>query len=472
MPQICLYLHLHQPYRLSEFSVEELGTGVSYFFPEKDLNREVFEKVTQKSYLPMLHLLQKLVTVEPTFRVSFSITGLWVEQAERYAPELIGLLRSIVNTGRAEILAETYYHSLASLFSPTEFAAQVAEHMAMVKDRFDYVPTTFRNTELVYSNDVAKQVANLGYAGILTEGVDRVLHGRPLTQVYYSIGEEQLPILLKHAQLSDDVAFRFSDKSWQWHPLSAERYLEWVERYGEDELVNLFMDFETFGEHQWADTGIFQFFESFVRQFSAKSWNSFVMPSEVFEKAGYAVRHGAHNQVQEGAKSADEKSHSNRQTTATSDTEEHSDFLSRDTPSIPQSEGQPRKSAPPELRYDVPTPISWADVDRDLTAWLENAFQQDCIEQMYELETDVLSSKSPELIADWRRLQASDHYYYMCTKWSADGDVHAYFSPYKDPFEAYRRFSIILADIKHRLWAMRLDEKKSHLLAPPHLRSD
>ncbi len=447
MPQICLYLHIHQPYRLKEFALEELGHEKGYFAAESDLNREVFDKIAHKSYYPMLKLINKLLKKEPNFKISFSITGVWLEQAQLFEPSLLDLLRSILASGRAEILAETYHHTLASLYSPTEFTKQVDEHMRLIKSLFGVVPTSFRNTELVYSNDVGRQVAAMGFKGILTEGVDRVLQGRTLTQAYYSVGPEQLPILLKHAQLSDDVAFRFSNREWQWYPLTVERYLDWVEIYGEKELVNLFMDFETFGEHQWDDTGIFSFFEHFVKEFSRKEWNTFVTPAEVFELLPFKPI------ISHDPLAVEQTIQSDKPTNGVK----------------PSANKTP--IAPPELRYDVPIPISWADVGRDLTAWLENAFQQDCIEQLYALEAGVLVSEDMRLITDWRRLQTSDHFYYMCTKWSADGDVHAYFSPYRDPFEAYRRYSIVLADIKHRLWSRQNAQVLSSVLVSPHLSS-
>lgn len=422
MPHICLYLHLHQPYRLRSYQIDEIGNSSTYFGTmDEDANREVFSKVANKSYYPMLSLLRDLLKAIPEFNFSLSITGVFLEQAEHFEPGVLQLLKDVVATGRCEILSETYHHSLASLYSETEFASQVDQHAQLLEHHFTYKPTVFRNTELVYSNEIAQRVANMGFAGMLTEGVDRILQGRPRTQLYYSVGPEQLPLLLKHAQLSDDVAFRFSDKNWSHYPLSAETYLEWLQVYGEQEIINLFMDFETFGEHQWADTGIFPFFESFVRQFVKSSWNSFILPSEAIAQSPWQVN---------------------------------------------------GKTAPPDhLRYDVPLPISWADVDRDLSAWLENAFQQDCLQQVYALERDVQRTKDLQLLNDWRRLQTSDHFYYMCTKWSADGDVHAYFSPYSDPFEAYRRYSVVLADFKHRLWqllrhaSLQNDTKKEPVIA-------
>lgn len=407
MPHICLYLHLHQPYRLRTYQIDEIGNSATYFgTADEDANREVFSKVAHKSYYPMLTLLRRLLETVPTFNCSLSITGVFLEQAQHFEPGILELLQQLVANGRCEILSETYHHSLASLYSEAEFASQIEQHSEILQALFQYRPTVFRNTELVYSNTIGQRVAKLGFSGMLTEGVDRILQGRPRTQVYYSIGPEQLPLLLKHAQLSDDVAFRFSDRNWEHFPLSAETYLQWVQVYREDELINLFMDFETFGEHQWADTGIFPFFESFVRQFASSQWNKFVLPSQAIAAGQWQVN--------------------------------------------PTDVGE---NTPPDyLRYDVPYPISWADVDRDLSAWLENAFQQDCLQQVYGLERDVWLTQDPQLLNDWRRLQTSDHFYYMCTKWSADGDVHAYFSPYRDPFEAYRRYCVVLADFKHRIW--------------------
>lgn len=415
MPQLCLYLQLHQPVRLAPIEVDQVGTCLDYFVePGVDQNRQVFLKVADHSYLPMLELLLNLLKAEPKFCVTLSFSGIWFEQAAAYVPRVVALIHQAVETGRCELLCETYYHSLASLYSPAEFAAQIQQHFALLNKEFGCTPQVFRNTELVYSNDIGAQVTRLGFRGILTEGVERCLHGRPRTQLYRSVGEEALPILLKHAQLSDDVAFRFSDKSWNWFPLTVERYSDWVAVYGEGELVNLFMDFETFGEHQWRDTGIFQFFADFVHRFSADSWNSWKTPSQLVSALTVRTRS-----------------------------------------SLPM--------------YDVPRPISWADVDRDLTAWVGNELQRDSLKQLYGLESAILKTNDAKLINDWRLLQTSDHFYYMCTKWSADGDVHAYFSPYRDPYEAYRRYSIALADVRHR--AGELNNEVSTVVSTPASRS-
>lgn len=486
MPQVSLYLHIHQPFRLKDFSLEELGMDGSYFSAEKNINSQVFQKVAQKSYLPMLRLLEKLVYDVKGFKVSFSITGIWIEQAKQFKPELMALLRSIINSGNAEIIAESYYHSLASLYSQNEFKNQVKKHLDLIKKEFNYEPTTFRNTELVYSNDIAMQVAKLGFKGILSEGVERILQGRKLTQLFYSKGEEQLPILLKHAQLSDDIAFRFSDRNWSHYPLNAQTYLDWVEIYGEQELINLFMDFETFGEHQWEDSGIFGFFEHFVHLFLSKPYNKFVLPYEVIKASPFQVRIKeleTQSFTQDSLLNTTEKDEGNEDQETTQSRKAKQtivNFVEELATKLPselmfKSQSLSSKSskkltqsliAPLELRYDVPEPISWADVNRDLTAWLENAFQQDCIEQLYALESEIIETMDEKLLDDWRHLQTSDHFYYMCTKWSADGDVHAYFSPYRDPFEAYRRYSLVLADLKHRLWRMRKHCSLNYLLSP------
>lgn len=399
MPQVCLYFQLHQPYRLAEYSVFDVGNnnkkGQYFQGDNSNDNRKIFRKVAGKSYLPMLKLLLKLLKKHPQFNFAISASGIFLEQAKLYSPEVISLLKQLAKTHRVEYLAETYYHSLSSLYSEQEFKDQVNQHHQLIKSLFNQHPIVFRNTELIYSNNIAWQVANLGYVGMLTEAVDRYLGGCRRTQIFKSYTDKPLPLMLKHAELSDDIAFRFSDRNWRWYPLSVDKYLKWMSPYSDNELLNLFMDFETFGEHQWADSGIFDFFEHFVGEFLSKSWNKFILPGPTMTSAQKKL-----NQIE---------------------------------------------------TYDVPVPISWADVDRDLTAWIDNPLQQDSLRQLYKLEAEVKSKGNEELISDWRCLQTSDHFYYMCTKWAADGDVHAYFSPYADPFKAYQRYSIVLADLKERL---------------------
>jgi len=408
MAKICIYFQLHQPRRLANFSIFDLGDNNTKYVSssENDTNEEVFHKVSSKSYLPMLKLLKTLLRKHPDFFFSLSISGLFLEQAQHWEPGVISLLQELVLTGQVEIFSETYYHSLASIYSPSEFKAQVMKHQRAMQDYFGVIPTTFRNTELIYSNAIAEQVAELGFAGTLTEAVPRYLGERPKTVLYESNSQTKIPVLLKHAELSDDVAFRFSDKSWAEHPLTVEKYLNWMDKYYESDLINLFMDFETFGEHQWEDTGIFEFFTEFVSQ--SQKMHQFVLPREIFSEQALAENQNL------------------------------------DT-------------------YDVPVPISWADVDRDLTAWIDNPLQQDSLRILYSLEKDILNLKDENLLKQWRYLQTSDHFYYMCTKWSNDGDVHAYFSPFESPYEAYRRYSIVLSDIKAKVHQA-LDHKPLKLL--------
>ncbi len=419
MPQICLYFQLHQPYRIGNFEIFDLGNGKDFFHKSgKTGNEAIFKKVAAKSYLPMLQLLEKLLQQEPRFCFALSCSGVFLTQAQEFEPEVIVLLKRLVKTGRVELLAETFYHSLAFLYSETEFAAQIELHRQIIWKLFRVKPKVFRNTELIYSDHVGYLVGKLGYLGMLTEAVDRYLDNRPRTQLFvshpYKLGgtEQVLPLLLKHAQLSDDIAFRFSDKSWVDHPLTVDKYLKWLSLYREDEIVNLFMDFETFGEHQWADSGIFEFFAVLIHQFLESSWNSCQTPSQLFVSW------------------------------------QHQQLKSRRL--THQRSGKIAASLK-KLVYDVPQPISWADVDRDLTAWTANELQQDSLRIIASMESKLLALGDKQLLETWRKLQTSDHFYYMCTKWAADGDVHAYFSPYGSPFEAYRRYAIVLADLRAQL---------------------
>jgi len=359
-----------------------------------DDNKAIFQKVTQKSYLPMLTVLLELVKSHPSFFFSLSCSGIFLEQAEEYAPEVISLLQDLVKTGQVEVLAETYHHSLAALYSKSEFADQVKLHEKKVWELFHVQPKIFRNTELIYSDHIGSLVSELGYSAMLTEAVDRYLDGYSRTQLFSSYTQKRIPLLLKHAQLSDDIAFRFSNRSWIEYPLDSGKFVNWLHAYQEHEFINLFMDFETFGEHQWEDTGIFEFFKHTITQLLEFPWNRFVTPSQAIKGV--------------------------------------------DVNTLPF--------------YKVAQPISWADIDRDLSAWRDNELQYDTLEKMYAMQEEILDSKDVELIHDWRRLQTSDHFYYMCIKWSNDGDVHAYFSPYDSPLDAYNRFTTVLADMKGRLF--------------------
>jgi len=405
MPKVCFYFLLHQPYRLTNFAVTDLGDERHRYFCDdcRDQNHEVFLKVAEKSYRPMLGLLLKLVEKYPDFKFAFSCSGVFLEQCQAWGQDVLDLLyRLSQHRGQVEIVGENYYHSLSALYSETEFKRQVKMHKDLLRELFDVKPVVFRNTEMIYNNYIGWQVANLGFRGILVEGVDRLMAGRPKTQVYRANCDPALPMLLKHAPLSDDIAFRFSQKSWSEWPLTADKYCRWLHDYRDEEIINLFMDFETFGEHQWASTGIFPFFEKFVELGCNDEHINFVNPRDELTPKKYRTKKDWAAWV---------------------------------------------KTLPV---YNVDEPISWADEDRDLSAWRSNDLQWDTLRKIYDLEKAVWRKKDERLLTDWRRLQTSDHFYYMCTKYFADGDVHAYFSAYDSPYEAYRRYCIVLADLQER----------------------
>jgi len=392
---IVLYLHVHQPWRVRDYTVFDTGVAHDYFANGSDANRnnrEIFLKVADKSYRPMNQLLQKLLDTQPEFKVSLSITGTFLEQAEAWAPDVIESFRKLVETGRVEIVSETYYHSLAFFFSRTEFEHQVEAHRQKVRDLFGVETGVFRNTELAYNNELAKWAEDYGFKGILSEGWDPILDWRSPNYVYRPATTEKIKLLMKNYRLSDDVAFRFSNQEWDAYPLKADTYDDWVNSAlgPEGEVVNLFMDYETFGEHQWAETGIFDFFGDFVKRWLANPANTFYTTSEACDA-----------------------------------------FEPADT-------------------IDCHQTITWADTERDLTAWLGNAMQHEAMRYLYELEDDVLRTADETLIADWRRLTTSDHAYYMCTKWFTDGDVHAYFSPYDSPYDAFLYFMNAVRDVRYR----------------------
>lgn len=393
MKSVCFYFQVHQPYRVKRYRVFDIGNDPEYFNDrsESDLNnRRIIEKVARKSYVPATALLLTLLQRHPEMRVSFSFSGIALEQLERYAPEALDLFKKVVDTGRAEVLGETYYHLLAFFYSPAEFERQVAKHRDAVRRIFGVWPRIFRNTELSYRNDLAHWADRNGYLGVLAEGWDPVLGWRSPNYVYSPKGAKNTRLLLKNYRLSDDVAFRFSSRDWSEWPLTAEKFGQWLGAI-EGDTVNLFMDYETFGEHQWEDTGIFSFLEKLPEELGKNPGVGFRTPTEVVQ---------------------------------------HYD---------------------PRDEVDMPHIVTWADTDRDLTAWVGNPMQRAAIEAVYALEDDVLLSNDGRLIEDWRKLQTSDHFYYMCTKWANDGDVHAYFSPYESPYDAHISYMNALSDLRLRL---------------------
>ncbi|MBR3414884.1 glycoside hydrolase family 57 protein [Candidatus Saccharibacteria bacterium] len=396
MRAVCLYLHMHQPWRYERYSIFDVSHDHNYWdeidYYDKQNNERIFRKVAEKSYYPMLACLEKLLGEQPGFKVSLSITGTWIEQALLWEPELVSQLQRMVKTGRVEIVAETYYHSLAFFYSRAEFEAQVKKHLVKIHELFGVVPKVFRNTELAYNDELGQWADKVGFKGVLAEGWDKVLGWRSPNYVYRPYKASRTKLLLKNYRLSDDIAFRFSNKGWSEWPLTVEKYIDWVNMDClRGPLVNLFMDFETFGEHQWAETGIFQFFEAFVREWLAVYDNKFVTVSEACDLVA------------------------------------------------------------PADEISMPETVTWADTERDLSAWMSNEMQQEGLRDLYEMRDRVLQSGDERLIEDFRRLSTSDHAYYMCTKYWNDGDVHAYFSAYDSPFDAFMYYMNVLRDLEYRL---------------------
>lgn len=395
---IVLYLHVHQPLRVRKYSVFDTATNHDYFNDpdhESDRNNEkVLRKVAEKSYRPMNSLLEKMLSEHPDFKVSLSITGTFIEQAEMWAPDVLESFKRMVATGRVEIIAETYYHSLAFFYSRDEFERQVEAHKNKIRELFGVETNVFRNTELAYNDELGKWADDYGFKGILAEGWDPILQWRSPNHVYRPAGTKNISLLLKNYHLSDDLAFRFSNQAWSEWPLTAEKFNQWTNNsIDQQPIVNLFMDYETFGEHQWADTGIFNFFEEFVDKWLKNPENTFYTATEAIEKFE------------------------------------------------------------PSGEISMPNTVTWADTERDLTAWMGNSMQQEALRYLYSIEDDVMRTGDLELIADWRRLQTSDHVYYMCTKWFNDGDVHAYFSPYDSPYDAFLYYINAIRDMRWRLHA-------------------
>ena len=385
MLSICCYFQVHQPFRLSkDYSFFDIGKN--HLYEDEALNKQICLKVARKSYLKANNMMLKLIKkYQGKFRVSYSISGMALEQFELYMPDVITSFQELVKTGCVELISETYYHSLAFIYSPKEFHKQVELHREKIKSLFNYESECFRNTELIYNDDLALAVEKMGYKAVITEGTEKVLFDQSPNFIYQPSVCNKIKLLLRNYRFSDDIAFRYSDQSWNEYPLTTEKYAKWLIHHKEDDCINLFMDYETFGEHQWEDSGIFQFFEN--------------LPERLFNE-GIQFR----------------------------------------TPS------ELAQSCNSRGKIDVPNFISWADTERDTSAWRGNHMQNSSFEDLYALEEKVLSSNDKALIHQWRKLQTSDHFYYMCTKRYNDGCVHDYFNPYNSPHDAYIIYSNVLND--------------------------
>ncbi len=390
--QICLYFQVHQPVRLRLYRFFDIGKDSHYY--DDFANRSIMRRVAQKCYLPMNQILLDLIKKHgDAFKVSFSISGSAIEQFERYAPEVLDSFKALAATGCVEFLAETYYHSLASLACPAEFRLQVEKHKAAVERHFGQSPVTFRNTELIYSDGIGEQVSDMGFKTMLTEGAKHILGWQSPNFIYTNPKKSKLKLLLRNYQLSDDLSFRFSNKGWDGWPLTAEKYLGWMKDSVKDggKVIGLFMDYETFGEHQGAESGIFDFMKA--------------LPDVVIADGEFEF-------------------------------------------STPASISRRFKA---DAVLNVPQAISWADEERDVSAWLGNELQQDAYNKLYGLYEKLAILNHPSLWNDFGHLQESDHFYYMSTKFFSDGAVHKYFNPYDTPYEAFINYMNVLSDFSIRV---------------------
>ncbi|MGD0572629.1 MAG: glycoside hydrolase family 57 protein [Sedimentisphaerales bacterium] len=386
MASVCFYFQVHQPQRLRHYNVFDRSNN----YLDDHKNAEICRKVANKCYLPANKLMLELIRKHKRkFRISYSITGVLLEQLEKFAPEVLTTFKQLADTGCVEFLGETYHHSLAFLYSRDEFIEQVKAHRQIIRQLFGQTPRVFRNTELIYNNGLPPIVDQIGgFDAILAEGADHILGYRSANFVYRPPTSTKLKLLLKNYRLSDDIAFRFSNRDWSEWPLTADKFAAWINAVnGCGNVVNLFMDYETFGEHQWQDTGIFEFMRHMPEHILRYPDNNFKTPSEVI------------------------------------------------------------RDYPPVDTIDVPYTISWADIERDLSAWRGNSMQENALAELYRLEDKVKNTENAGLIDIWRRLQTSDHFYYMCTKWFADGDVHKYFNHYNSPYDAYINFMNVLDNL-------------------------
>ncbi|MBI5010122.1 MAG: polysaccharide deacetylase family protein [Bacteroidia bacterium] len=388
---ICFYFQVHQPFRLKRYRFFDLGNDHYYY--DDYSNESIMRKIANKCYLPANKILLDLIEKHKgKFKVTFSITGIAINQFRLYAPEVLESFRKLADTGMVEFLAETNAHSLASLKSRSEFEFQVNQHKEMVKKHLGVEPTSFRNTELIYSDEIGSWVADLGYKAILTEGAKHILGWKSPNYLYCNAINPRLKVLLRNFVLSDDIAFRFSNKDWIAWPLTADKYAGWINKLAPtSELLNIFLDYETFGEHNWKESGIFDFLQHMPGAILKKTPFKFMTPSEVADKL------------------------------------------------LPVSS------------INIQNPISWADEERDITAWLGNELQTAAMEKLYSLSRKVNKCDDDQLKKDWEYLQSSDHFYYMATKFFSDGAVHAYFNPYESPYDAFMNYMNVLSDFEIRL---------------------
>ena len=408
MKSICLFFQVHQPFRHRRYRFFDIGNDHYYY--DDYANETIMQKVARNSYLPTNILLLKLIKkLNGKFRVAFSITGVALEQFELYAPEVIKSFQELAQTGCVEFLSETFSHSLASLKDKTIFEEQIKLHDQKIKELFGQTPQVFRNTEMIYSDEIGAQIYQMGYKGILTEGARHILGWKSPNFLYVNAQNPRLKVLLRNFKLSDDISFRFSNTNWAEYPLTAEKFVDWLKKLDpREEVVNLFLSYESFGELQPKESGIFKFLEHWVYGVEKENSLQFSTPSQVI------------------------------------------------------SELQPVSVV------SVPHPVSWADEERDLTPWLGNEMQKEAFEKLYELQQRMFMCINNELKKDWNYLQESDHFYYMSTKFFSSGEINRYANPFDSPFEAFINYMNVLSDFKIRLNSFNPENKKEHELAALH----
>lgn len=385
MKAICFYFQIHQPFRLKKYRFFDIGNDHYYY--DDFANDDIITRIAQRSYIPAAEsLLRMIENSNGKFRCAISISGVALEQCEQYVPEFIDLLKKLADTGKVEFLAETYAHSLSSLTDYDEFINQVKVHNEKLHEMFGVKPKVLRNTELVYCDEMAPVIASMGYKGVITEGAKHILGWKSPNYVYSAVSAPKLKLLLKNDKLSDDIAFRFSNTEWDAYPLTADKYIDWIASTpDEEQIINLFMNLETFGGMQGRETGIFQFLEALPR-FASERGIDFLTPSDAIAKLK------------------------------------------------------------PVGELSVLHPISWADEARDTSAWLGNKLQNEAFNKLYSVAERVRLCDDRRLKQDWYYLQASDHLFYMSTKNLADGVVHSHFSPYETPFQAFTNYMNVLSD--------------------------
>lgn len=393
MKSVCFYFQVHQSFRYRRYRFFDIGNDHYYY--DDYSNESILRKVADRCYLPANKLMLDLIAKHKgKFKIAFSISGLAIEQFELYAPEVLDSFKALAETGCVEFLSETYAHSLVALKDKELFIKQVEEHDRLIEKYFGQKPSVFRNTELIYSDEIGETIASMGFKAMLTEGARHVLGWKSPNFLYVNALNPRLKVLMRNYRLSDDIAFRFGNQNWNEYPLTAEKFVDWLTSHTKDDFCNLFTDYETFGEHQLAETGIFEFMKQLPAAVFKHSKLTFATPTEIVAKYQ------------------------------------------------------------PVSVVSVPYPVSWADEERDLSAWLGNELQDEAFGKLYELTEQMKGVTDLALNKDWNNLQSSDHFYYMCTKFFSGGEVHRYFNPYETPYEAFINYMNVLSDFKLRLDAV------------------